>query len=443
MALEVRLPEIGENIDSGQIVKLLTKVGDVVARDQALLELETGKASVEVPSPAPGRVISVLVEEGTTVKVGQVLLTLEESRAEGAAEAAPAREKPPPESPALRTQPPAQLAQEAPAPPVPRPPPGQVAPPAAAEPAVPQLAAPAPSAARAVAAPHVRQFAREIGVDLGAVQGSGPAGRISVEDVKRHARESAAAGPGEGLAPMAAAPLPDFSRYGPVERESFTAVRQATAQQMQGAWSTVPHVMLEAEADATELEAFRQKYRARAESQGGKLTVTAILVKAAASALREFPRFNASPDFARKEYVLKKYVNVGVAADTPRGLLVPVLREVDKKSVLEIAVELEALAQKARAGKLSLSEMAGGNFTVTNLGGMGVGHFTAVINAPEVAILAVGKAQTRPVYRDGAFEPRLMLPLSLSIDHRVLDGADGARFLARIVEAIEAPFLFW
>ncbi len=441
MAVEVRLPEIGENIDSGQIVKLLTKVGDVVARDQALLELETGKASVEVPSPAAGRVASVLVEEGTTVKVGQVLLTLEASEAAHGAAAAPAREAPAPESPALRTQPAAPLAQEAPPPPVSQPPPAPL--PAEPPSEVPALTAPAPASARAVAAPHVRQFAREIGINLGAVQGTGPAARISVEDVKRHAREGRAGPAGTGLAPTAAAPLPDFSRYGPVEREPFTAVRQATAQQMGAAWSTVPHVMLEAEADATELEAFRQKYRAKAEAQGGKLTVTAILVKAAAGALKDFPRFNASPDLARKEMVLKKYVNIGVAANTPRGLLVPVLREVDKKTLLEVAGELDQLAQKARAGKLSLSEMAGGNFTVTNLGGMGVGHFTAVINAPEVAILAIGRAEVRPVYRNDTFEPRLKLPLSLSIDHRVLDGADGARFLARIVEAVEAPYLFW
>jgi pyruvate dehydrogenase E2 component (dihydrolipoamide acetyltransferase) len=220
-------------------------------------------------------------------------------------------------------------------------------------------------------------------------------------------------------------------------------VRQVTAVQMGTAWANVPHVMLEASADVTELEAFRQKYRAKVEAAGGKLTVTAMLVKAVAGALRAFPSFNASVDLPRKELVLKKYVNIGIAADTPRGLLVPVVRDADKKTLVEVAVEVSQLAEKARAGKLSPSEMAGGNFTVTNLGGMGVGHFTAVINWPEVAILAVGKAETVAVHQEDDFVPRLRLPLSLSIDHRVLDGADGARFLARIVEAIEAPFLGW
>jgi pyruvate dehydrogenase E2 component (dihydrolipoamide acetyltransferase) len=441
MAVEVKLPEVAENVDSGQIVKVLVKVGDVIVKDQAVLELETGKASVEVPSPAAGRVLSVHVEEGTTAKVGQLLITLEEDAAQEGA--APAREAPREsalEESALEES---ALEERAPLPAPQEPPPARVpqGPRLLPSPDAPPAPTPLAAAAQAIAAPHVRQFAREIGVDIGAVRGSGPGARISVEDVKRHARQGGTGTP-SAAAPRAV-PLPDFARFGPIERAPMTAIRQVTAAQLGNSWASVPHVMLEASADVTELEAFRQKYRAPVEVAGGKLTVTAILVKAVAGALRAFPHFNASVDLAHKELVLKKYVNIGIAADTPRGLLVPVVRDVDKKTLVEVAVEVSALAEKARSGKLSPSELAGGNFTVTNLGGMGIGHFTAIINWPEVAILAVGKARIEAVHRDGAFVPRLRLPLSLSIDHRVVDGADGARFLGRIVEAIEAPYLFW
>ncbi|MBI5546582.1 MAG: 2-oxo acid dehydrogenase subunit E2 [Deltaproteobacteria bacterium] len=439
MSLELKLPELGENIDSGQVVKILVAPGESIAVDQPVLEVETGKATIEVPSAVAGKVIAVLVAQGDTVKVGQVLATLEPVAGEAKPAAAPAVEKVP-AAPAAAPPEPAEA--PPPAPPSPRAPEAVTTLPRA-QPA----AAPSPAVAGGVAAaaPHVRQFAREIGVDIQQVAGSGPGGRVSVEDVKRHAREAGASG--AAAAPTTAArlasegPLPDVSKFGPIERVPLSTIRQITAQQMSRAWGAIPHVMLESQADVTELEAFRQRYKARAEAAGGKLTVTAIMVRIVAAALREFPSFNASADLAAKELVLKKYVHVGVAADTPRGLLVPVVRDADKKTLVQLSVEVNQLAEKARLGKLAPVELQGGSMSVTNLGGLGVGHFTAVINHPEVAILALGKASMQPVWSEGQFQPRLMLPLSLSIDHRVIDGADGARFLRFVVDAIEQPLL--
>jgi pyruvate dehydrogenase E2 component (dihydrolipoamide acetyltransferase) len=411
MTVELKLPELGENIDAAQVVKILVAVGDAVVKDQPVIEVETGKATIEVPSSITGRVTALKVAEGETIKVGQVILELDEAQVPlGPANAAAI----------------AEVARPAPVPPTPE-------------------AAPAPVAATAVAtssaaAPHVRQFAREIGVDIASVRGAGPGGRISLEDVKRHARDSAAAPRPAGTVP-AEPPLPDFSHYGSVERKPLSTVRQLTAEAMLRAWNGIPHVMLEAEADVTELEAFRQNHKGRVEAAGGKLTVTAMIVKVVAAALRAFPSFNASFDASARELVLKRYVHIGVATDTPRGLLVPVVRDVDQKTLVQLGVEILQLAEKARAGRLSPAEMQGGCFSVTNLGGMGIDHFTAVINSPEVAILAVGRASMRPLWDGGGFKPRLMLPLSLSLDHRVNDGADGARFLSFVVEAIEQPFL--
>ncbi len=412
MTQELKLPELGENIEAGTIMKVLVAPGEAFAVDQPLVEVETGKATIEVPAAASGKVEQVLVAQGDIVKVGQVMLTF-----------VPAGEAAKPDAPAEKPA--------APAAPVTTP-----------APAAPAPASAASSSGLAAAAPHVRQFAREIGVDIQQVAGSGPGGRISVEDVKRHAREApptrpALAGPGVPVE----APLPDFAKVGPVERVPMNSVRQVTAQQMARAWSAIPHVMLEARADVTELEAFRQRYKARVEAAGGRLTLTSILVKVVAAALHEFPNFNASVDVAARELVLKKYVHVGVATDTPRGLLVPVVRDADRKTLVQLGVEVHQLAEKARAGKLSLAELQGGSMSVTNLGGFGVGHFTAVINHPEVAILAVGRAEVQPVHDGKEFHPRRMLPLSLSIDHRVLDGADGARFLRFVVDAIEQPLL--
>jgi pyruvate dehydrogenase E2 component (dihydrolipoamide acetyltransferase) len=282
----------------------------------------------------------------------------------------------------------------------------------------------------------VRKFAREIGVDISQVPGSGPAGRISVEDVKAFSRRMPA-GATRGTPRKA---LPDFSRYGEIERRPMSNVRKKTAAQMETGWQA-PHVTLHDKADVTGLEQFRQQYQPRVQEAGGKLTVTAMLLRIVSAALRKFPALNCSIDLAQQEVIYKRYVNIGVAADTPRGLVVPVILHADQKSVTQLSVELTEMAARARAGKLSLEEMSGGTFTITNLGGIGIGHFTPIINDPEVAILGIGRANYEPVYTDGEFRPRLMMPLSLSFDHRIVDGADGARFLRWIVEATEQPLL--
>lgn len=431
MATELKLPELGENIDSGQVVRVLVAVGDRIAHEQPVIEIETGKASVEVPAPEAGRVSAVLVRPGDTLKVGQVFLMLEEDNVKltptKALEIAESPEAPPP--------PPAKQ-ERAEAPKAPKS--------TEERPAfVPASAPKAGGAGFAIAAPHVRQFAREIGVEVDEVVGSGPGGRVSTEDVKRHARELKPRG-GAGAAGIAArrtVKLPDFASFGPIDREALPTVRLRIAEQMALSWETIPHVALQAKADITDLEAFRQKFKDRVERAGGKLTMTAILVKVVAAALKAFPKFNASLDLEKHEVVLKRYVHLGIATDTPKGLLVPVIRDADKKSLVQLGIELTELSKKAREGKLAPNEMQGASFTVTNLGGMGIGHFSAVVNAPEAAILAIGKAEYVPVWNGKSFEPRLQLPLTLNIDHRVLDGADGARFLSWIVQGIEQPLL--
>jgi pyruvate dehydrogenase E2 component (dihydrolipoamide acetyltransferase) len=288
----------------------------------------------------------------------------------------------------------------------------------------------------------VRQLAREIGVDITEVEGTGPFGRINIDDVKRHARTrraAPAAAPG-GIG-VPAIPLPDFAKYGEVERKAMSNVRAATARRMAYAWGTVPAVTQNDKADITDLEQLRARFGKRVEAAGGKLTTTAIALKIVAGALRKFPQFASSVDVARQEIVYKRYVHVGVAVDTDRGLLVPVIRDVDKKNVVELSIELNQIAQRARDRKLAPDAMEGGVFTITNLGGIGGTFFSPIVNAPEVAILGIARAQREPVWRDGQFVPRLMLPLSLSYDHRIIDGADAARFLRWVAEAFEQPFM--
>jgi pyruvate dehydrogenase E2 component (dihydrolipoamide acetyltransferase) len=297
----------------------------------------------------------------------------------------------------------------------------------------------------APAAPSVRRVARELGVEIHQVPGSGPGGRISAEDVKAFVKRVMSAGgpravPLPGAVP-APAPLPDFSRWGGIERRPMRAVRRKTAEHLGQAWAQIPHVTQFDKADVTALEELRKRHAKEAEAAGGKLTMTAILVKAVGAALEAFPQFNASLDMASEELVLKKYVHVGIAVDTDRGLLVPVIRDVNQKNIVELSVELAQVSEKARAGKTTLEEMQGGCITITNLGGIGGTAFTPIVNHPEVAILGVSRAAFEPVYIDGTFQPRLMLPLSLSYDHRAIDGADGVRFLRWICEALEQPFL--
>jgi pyruvate dehydrogenase E2 component (dihydrolipoamide acetyltransferase) len=426
MAVELKLPPLGENVDTGDVVKLLVAVGATVRRDDPILELETGKATVEVPASAAGRVTAIHVEVGQKIKVGQLLVTLDEA-AEGAAVA----QAPAPVAARIAEPEPAAL----------KPPRPQPAPPVA------EAAQAAPKAGRSpvMASPSVRQFAREIGVDIYSVPGSGPGGRISEEDVKQYARRqaqttgiAAAAPPGGGLSVVAPA-LPDFTKYGKIRREAMSTVRLMTAQQMSLAWANIPMVTHYDYADTTELERQRKQLAAQAEAAGVKLTVTAVLLKFVAAALRKFPKFNAGVDIVRREVVFKEYVNIGVAVDTERGLLVPVIRDADRKGLIQLARELGELSQKARDRKLGPDALEGGNFTLTNLGGLGVKHFAPIINYPEVAILGVGRAATEPVYIDGQLAPRLRLPLSLTYDHRVIDGADGARFMRWLIEALESP----
>lgn len=453
MATELKLPNLGENVDAGNVVRVLVSEGDVISEQQPILEIETDKAAIEVPAPQGGAVVKVHVKPGDQVKVGDPVISIdvqeaakprdqEESDATGVERPKDSEVSPSPEPAASQATeesrssagaPPAAPA-ERPARPQPAAPPAEPAPPAEQQPE---------SSALVPAAPSVRRFAREIGVDIAQVSGSGPSGRISIEDVKVYARSTRQAGtaqPAGGAVP-AAPPLPDFSRWGATSREPFSGVRRATARQMASAWSTIPHVTQFDKADVTDLEEVRKKYSEKAERSGGKLTVTAIVLKVAASALKVFPKFNASVDVASGEVVYKHYYHVGVAVDTERGLLVPVIRDVDQKNVLQLAVELSSISEKARGGRLTLEEMQGGCFTISNLGGIGGTAFAPIVNLPEVAILGIARSSPEPVYRDGQFVARTLLPLSLSYDHRLIDGADGARFLRWVAEALEQPFL--
>jgi len=430
MATELKLPELGEDVTDGDVLKVLVRVGDVIRKEEPILELETGKATVEVPAAVGGRITDIRVKAGDKVKVGQVLMILDPVDAPSTAAASTAA----PKQPAV-VAPAAQgegRARE-----------GVSSPPARAA-AAPAAAVPERAGERPIsAAPSVRQFAREVGVDIHEVAGSGPGGRISVEDVKTHARQrssAAASSVAAGEARVKDAPLPDFAKFGPTTREPMSQVRLATAQQMSLSWAAVPMVTHYDQADITELEKARKASAPRAEAAGTKLTLTAVLVQVVASGLRAFPRFNASVDMARREIVLKQYVHVGVAVDTDRGLLVPVIRDADRKTALQLAKELGDLAARARERRVKLDELQGANFTVTNLGGLGTKHFSPVINFPESAILGVGRATLQPVYVEGELKPRLMLPLALTYDHRLIDGADAARFLRGFIEALEQPY---
>jgi pyruvate dehydrogenase E2 component (dihydrolipoamide acetyltransferase) len=450
MIEEIRLPEISENVETGEVTKVLVSVGDTVTVDQALVELETEKAVFEVPSTAAGRVAEILVGQGDTVNVGQVIVRIETAAGDGeqAAEAAP---QPAPETTKTEAEPePTKTEAE------PEPTKTKEAPePAKEETKVPEAPEPTdtrqPSAPAAApksdspppASPSVRRLARELGVDIRRVTGSGKGGRISAEDVKLYAKGVITGADGDGASAVGAAqrPLPDFSRWGEVERKPTSKVRRITAERMTEAWTTVPHVTQNDKADITELEAARKKFGKRAEEAGGKLTMTAILLKVCAGALKNFPDFNTSLDLSAGELVYKKYFNIGVAVDTDRGLLVPVIRDVDCKSIVDLSVELTRVAENARNKKIKPDELEGGNFTISNLGGIGGTGFTPIVYSPEVAILGVSRGDMRPRWNGEKFEPRLMLPLSLSYDHRVIDGAQAARFVRWVATALEDPMV--
>jgi pyruvate dehydrogenase E2 component (dihydrolipoamide acetyltransferase) len=442
MSQEFKLPELGEGVESGDVLKVLVSVGDTVSAEQPVVELETDKATIEVPVPFSGTVKEILVEEGGKVEVGQVLLVVETDGVPAAESKEEQAEEPEAKEPELEPEEPVGAEKEE------------------AEPARAAKAAEKAPSERArhtdavtpemlpsevdghqivPAAPSVRRIARELGVDVTEVKGSGPAGRITMDDVKAHAKRLVSGLSREGRL-SATTPLPDLDKWGAVERQAMSSVRRKTAEHLTRGW-TAPHVTNHDRADITELEKLRKRYAERAQAAGGKLTMTAIALKIVASALKVFPQFNASIDMEKEEIAFKKYIHIGVAVDTERGLLVPVVRDVDRKNILELAVELSEVAEKARARKLTLEEMQGGSFTITNLGGIGGTAFTPIINWPEVAILGMSRATKTPVWGEGEFEPRLMLPLSLSYDHRLIDGADAARLLKWLVEAFENPFL--
>ncbi len=444
---DFRLPELGENIEQGDLVRLMISPGSKVSEGQPVMELETDKAVVEVPSSVTGTVKEIKVKEGTKIKVGQVIFTLE-----GGASAQPEKAKHAPvehisEQHEARLSVQAAIEAEGKTPaqvflpdqPQPHAPKSFAMPEQLGKVAGTEHRAPAP------AAPHVRRLAREVGVDIYDVKGSGPGGRISEDDVKAHAKTlltSAAAAAQSGQGRQFAQPqLPDFTKFGKVERVSMRGVRRKTAQHLWEAWTTIPHVTQQDKADITELEQLRARFAPKAQEAGGKMTVTAIALKVCASALKVFPQFNASIDMSKEEIVYKQFINIGVAVDTDRGLLVPVLHDVDKKNIVELAAELTQLSKKAKDKKLTPAEMEGGTFTITNLGGIGGTGFSPIVNFPEVAILGLSRSSMEPVWMNGKFEPRQVLPLSLSYDHRLIDGADAARFLRWIAEAFEQPFL--
>jgi len=435
MARTFDLPDLGEGIHEGEIIEILVSVGDQVEEGDDILVVETDKASVEIPSPYTGEVTGIEVEPGDMVHVGDTILRFSggEEEAEEAEEALP--EEAPEEE--------AEEAEEE-----------------AALERPPERKGPVP------ASPSTRRLARELGVDLHDVPPSGPAGRVTSEDVRAFAErgeveeeealvppeeKAAERVPAEGPAelpeviPQGRIPaLPDFTRWGEVERVPLRSVRRSTAKQMALSWSQVPHVNHQDKADITELERFRQKHKERIEEKGGRLTPTVFAMKAAVAALKEHPRFNASLDPESEEIILKQYYHVGVAVDTDRGLLVPVVRDVDRKSIAELSIELFELVQRTRSGDASLDELQGGTFTITNIGILGGTGFFPIINFPEVAILGMARARWEPIVRrneEGEFEtePRYMLPLMLSFDHRVVDGADAARFVNVVKEALETP----
>ena len=452
-ASEFTLPELGENISQGDLVRLMIAPGAKVSEGQPVMELETDKAVIEVPSSVSGVVKDIKVKEGEKIKVGQVIFTLE-GGAQAQAETTRPRSAPvehvsgqhgarlafqaairaegKTEEQALPPDQPQQSLQQTFTMPV-------------------QLGKVAGTEHREAipAAPHVRRFAREVGVDIYEVKGTGPGGRISEDDVKTYAKGLLSAAATAAHAPraghLAQPQLPDFAKWGKVERVPIRGVRRKTAEHLAEAWSTVPHVTQHDRADITELEQLRARFAPKAEEAGGKMTVTAIALKVCAAALKVFPQFNASIDIEKEEIVYKQYINIGVAADTDRGLLVPVIRDVEKKNIVELAVELSQLSKKARDKKLLPADMEGGTFTITNLGGIGGIGFTPIVNYPEVAILGLSRSRIEPEWigsKDtGKFEPRLILPLSLSYDHRLIDGADAARLLRWIAEAFEQPFL--
>ncbi|MGI8906646.1 MAG: 2-oxo acid dehydrogenase subunit E2 [Candidatus Sumerlaeaceae bacterium] len=447
MATEVKLPELAEGVEKGDVVNLMVKVGDVIDIDTPLLEVESEKATLTVPSSIKGKITKVLIKQGDKVSVGQAILEVESGNG-----AAPKQSEAKSGAPAEAAKQPAESTQETKSDPntdtaadvegdttgdrierveepeqtgpAPAPPPAQ----RASDELIP-------------AGPAVRRIARELGVDLSTVQGTGRNGRITVEDLDPYIKgyiSQRGNGGGGGFAAAPAIELPDFSKFGPIRRERTESLRRKIAEKMSQSWSTVPHVHQFAEADVTDLMALMKRHKEQVKEAGGALTFTVFALKAAALALKQFPQFNVTYDVAKQEIVHKDYIHIGVAVDTPAGLIVPVVRDVDKKPLVQLAVELNELAEKTRDRKTSIEELRGGTFTISNLGGIGGAHFTPIVNTPEVAILGIGRSQRKPAFDDkGQVVARDICPICVGYDHRVIDGADGARFTVRLVEILE------
>jgi pyruvate dehydrogenase E2 component (dihydrolipoamide acetyltransferase) len=436
MIEDIRLPEISENVKSGDVIEVLVKVGDFIEVEQPVVELETEKATFEVPSPVKGKIVEIKIKQGQTIKVGQLIVKVDTDAQAEEERAAPSVE--------ITSEKKEQVTIEK----------TEERPQAAGisqevkkedfvvEPAEVKTGEKKPElqVGAVSAAPSARQLARELGIDLNNVRGTGPEGRISIDDIKRHVR-NAITGTTTPVATGTSKALPDFSKWGNVEREPMTITRKKIAEILSYEWSNVPQVTQFDYADITDLEKFRRQYSDKVVEAGGKLTITSILLKVLASALKEFPKFNASLDKDREEIIYKKYYNVSVAVDTDRGLLVPVIRDIDKKNMLQLSVELTKLSGKTRKHQISPEDMVGGNFTISNLGGIGGTNFTPIIYWPQTAILGVARSTHQPVYVNSQLERRLILPLSVSYDHRIIDGTEAVRFLRWIAEALEKPFL--
>ncbi len=452
MAIEIVVPQVSEGVTSGTVISLAVAVGDEVTEDQTLLELETDKAVVAIPSPQAGKISAIHVAEGDEAEVGSVIMELEADadQDEKASTAGESQQDQDQDQDQAKTEDSSSQKEVKPKKTKEHETKSKSASQTQAEhtdssgSSAPDLVSRRSGDLVAPAAPSVRRIARELGVDIYQIQGSGPGGRISETDVREFVRSTmeqlsggTAVSTGEFRGLHAQRPLPDFSKWGDVERKALSKVRQVTADAMGYAWSTIPMVTQYDHAAVDALEAFRQNYNHK--SPEVKLTMTAVLLKICALALKQFPQFNSSLDLSSQELIYKKYVHVGVAVDTDKGLLVPVVREVDRKGIGALAAELNDLAEKARTRKLGMEEMDGGSFTISNLGGIGGNAFTPIVYAPQVAILGVSRTETRPVWNGQEFVPQQMMPLSLSYDHRVIDGADGARFLRWICEALEQP----
>jgi pyruvate dehydrogenase E2 component (dihydrolipoamide acetyltransferase) len=444
--VSVVVPDLGDFKDVN-VIELLVKPGDVVAVDTPLITLETEKATMDVPSTAAGQVVEVTVRKGDTVSKGDEVLVLQTS------ERAPAT--PEPVAPLPSAAVPAREDTALPPAPAPAataalPPPSVAIAASAASPSMARVETPSGTRppveeagfSRAHASPSVRRFARELGVDLARVKGSATKGRITHDDVKAFVKASMAQAIAPTTAPAAAlpaTPVVDFAAFGPVEVRPLGRIRKISASRLHASWVNLPHVTQFDEADITELEATRERLKPEAAAKGLKLTPLAFILRAVAVVLARFPQFNTSLDAGGQNLVFKQYVHLGFAADTPNGLMVPVIRDADRKDIYELARALAELSEKSRLGKLAAVEMQGGTFTVSSLGGIGGTAFTPIINAPEVAILGVSKSQTKPVWTDGQFLPRLVLPLSLSYDHRVIDGAAAARFTSVLAQTLAQP----